>query len=43
MGTLILPVNGAVYVDANVLIYRVEAVQPHLAISMPLPPKNYGP
>src|SRR5690242_16659694 len=36
MGTLTLPGSGPVYVDANIIIYRVEAVQPYLAVSMPL-------
>lgn len=36
MGSLALPANGNVYVDANTIIYRVEAVQPYLDISMPL-------
>lgn len=36
MGTLTLPSNGAVYVDANAIIYRVEAVQPFLAASLPV-------
>lgn len=36
MGTLILPVMGAVYVDTNTIIYRVEVVQPYLAASLPL-------
>jgi predicted nucleic acid-binding protein len=36
LGTLTLPANGPVYVDANVIIYRVEAVQPYLAVARPL-------
>jgi predicted nucleic acid-binding protein len=36
VGTLTLPASGAVYVDANVIIYRVEAVQPFLQASHPL-------
>ena len=36
MGTLVLPVSGAVYVDANTLIYRIEIIQPYLATAAPL-------
>lgn len=36
MGTLTLPASGPVYVDANILIYRVEQVQPYLNASLPL-------
>ncbi len=37
MGTVTLPAPGSsIYVDSNVLIYRVEAVQPYLAATMPL-------
>jgi predicted nucleic acid-binding protein len=36
LGTLVLPKSGVVYVDANALIYRVEAVQPYLATAAPL-------
>ncbi len=36
MGTLTLPPSGSVYVDANTIIYRVERVQPYLAITKPL-------
>jgi hypothetical protein len=36
LGTLTLPTQGAVYVDANAIIYRVEAVQPYLYTSAPL-------
>lgn len=36
MGTLTLPSGGSVYVDANAIIYRVEAIQPFLDASLPL-------
>ena len=36
MGTITLPTSGSVYVDANVLIYRVEMIEPYLTASMPL-------
>ena len=36
MGTLVLPASGMVYVDANAIIYRVEAIQPYLAAAAPL-------
>jgi len=36
LGTLVLPVSGAVYVDANTLIYRIEIIQPYLATAAPL-------
>lgn len=36
MGTLVLPPGGSVYVDTNMLIYRVEMVEPYLTASMPL-------
>ena len=36
MGTLTLPRSGLVYVDANVIIYRVELIQPYMAITKPL-------
>lgn len=36
MGTLTLPRTGLMYVDANAVIYRVERVQPYMAISKPL-------
>ncbi len=36
MGTLTLPTSGAVYVDANILIYRVEAIEPYLTSMAPL-------
>ncbi len=36
MGTLALPQSGTVYVDANAIIYRVEAIQPYLAAAAPL-------
>ena len=37
MGTLTLPTNGSVYVDANAIIYRVEAVQLYLML-----PSRFG-
>lgn len=36
MGTLKLLSTGSVYVDANAIIYRVEAVQPFFNASLPL-------
>ena len=36
MGTLTLPPSGSVYVDANAIVYRVELVQPYLAVTIPL-------
>jgi predicted nucleic acid-binding protein len=36
LGTLALPAQGLVYVDANCVIYRVEMIQPYLAASQPL-------
>ena len=36
MGRLTLPASGSVYVDANTIIYRVEAVQPYLWATQPL-------
>ena len=36
MGTPALPSSGSVYIDANVLIYRVEMIEPYLAASVPL-------
>jgi len=36
LGTLALPASGSVYVDANAIIYRVEAVQPYLDVAEPL-------
>ena len=36
MGTLVLPVAGTVYVDANTLIYRIETIQPYIATAAPL-------
>jgi predicted nucleic acid-binding protein len=35
VGTLILPATGAVYVDANTLIYRIETIQPYLTAAAP--------
>ena len=31
MGALILPASGRVYVDANMIIYRVERVEAYLS------------
>lgn len=36
MGTLVLPSSGPVYVDANVIIYRVEQITPYLQVTAPL-------
>ena len=36
MGTLTLPASGSVYIDANTVIYRIEAVQPFLRATQPL-------
>lgn len=36
MGTLILPTIGIVYIDANAIIYRVEAIAPYIITSQPL-------
>lgn len=36
MGTLVLPAIGSVYVDANAIIYRVEAIAPYVAAAQPL-------
>lgn len=36
MGALALPTVGAVYVDANVVIYRVEMAQPYFDVSRQL-------
>jgi predicted nucleic acid-binding protein len=36
LGTLALPTNGSVYVDANTIIYRVEAVRTFLDVAKPL-------
>jgi predicted nucleic acid-binding protein len=36
LGTLVLPITGAVYVDANTLIYRIETIQPYLTTAAPL-------
>jgi predicted nucleic acid-binding protein len=35
MGQLSVPASGAVYVDANALIYRVERIEPYLTASAP--------
>lgn len=36
MGTIALPQNGVVYVDANAIIYRIEFVVPYAATAQPL-------
>lgn len=36
MGSLTLPTTGAVYVDANVVIYSVEKVEPYYTALQPL-------
>ncbi|MBA3944222.1 MAG: hypothetical protein H0X37_06615 [Herpetosiphonaceae bacterium] len=36
MGTLIVPSRGSIYVDANIIIYRVEDIQPFVAAMAPL-------
>lgn len=36
MGTLILPTSGIVYIDANAIVYRVEAITPYIITSQPL-------
>lgn len=36
MGTLILPQTGSVYIDANVVIYTVERIQPYASLLDPL-------
>jgi predicted nucleic acid-binding protein len=36
LGTLVLPLSGTVYIDANAIIYRVEGVMPYLAAAKPL-------
>ena len=36
MGTLTLPINGSVYVDANTVIYAVENIQPYATFLAPL-------
>lgn len=36
MVTLTLPAFGSVYVDANTIVYRVEAVQPYVEVTRPL-------
>ena len=35
MGALTLPTGGSVYVDANVLIYSVERIEPYRALLAP--------
>ena len=36
MGPLILPTEGAIYVDANVIIYSVERVEPYRDLLAPM-------
>ena len=36
MGPLILPTGGAVYVDANAIIYSVERVEPYRSLLAPM-------
>lgn len=36
MGSLVLPASGAVYVDANAVIYSVERIAPYDALLQPL-------
>jgi len=36
VGALILPADGRVHIDANILIYRVEALEPYAKASLPL-------
>ena len=36
MGTLILPSEGCVYVDASIVIYSVEKIEPYGSILDPL-------
>jgi predicted nucleic acid-binding protein len=36
MGTLTLPASGSVYVDANVVIYAVEKIEPYYSLLEPL-------
>src|SRR5207244_10391495 len=36
VGSLILPTAGAVYVDANAVIYAVERIEPYSALLAPL-------
>ncbi|MFO0927620.1 MAG: type II toxin-antitoxin system VapC family toxin [Gemmataceae bacterium] len=36
MGQLTLPAAGSIYVDANVIIYRVERIDPYLTASAPV-------
>jgi predicted nucleic acid-binding protein len=31
-----LPISGTVYVDTNMVIYRVEAVKPYIDVALPL-------
>ncbi len=35
MGPLTLPTGGSVYVDANVLIYSIERIEPYRALLAP--------
>ena len=36
MGSLIVPVEGTVYLDANCIIYRVERIEPYLSKLLPI-------
>ena len=36
MGQLMLPSSGSVYVDANVVIYSVEKIDPYWTVLQPL-------
>lgn len=36
MGTLTLPTNGIVYLDANAIIYTVERIEPYATLLQPL-------
>ena len=36
MGALMLPASGSVYVDANVVIYAVEKIDPYHSLLEPL-------
>ncbi len=36
MGPLILPTGGSIYIDANVIIYSVERVEPYRSLLAPM-------
>ena len=36
MGSLTLPTGGSVYVDANVIIYSVERIEPYRELLAPM-------